>query len=37
MLNAYNGYIISTYKVLRNRKNYVNNTYNIIMSYTFDD
>ena len=34
MLNAYNKYIISIYKVLRNRSNYINNTYNIIMLYT---
>ena len=37
MLNTYNGFIISIYKVFRNRSNYINNTYNIIMSYTFDD
>ena len=34
MLNAYNKYIISIYKVLRNRSNYINNAFNIIMFHT---
>ena len=34
MLNSYNKYIISIFKVLRNRSNYINNIYYIIMLYT---